>query len=71
VQLRDYQQHLATLPYGKRLPTALYVHRDTDAACRHAAPFNGSDDTDLGPSAGALTLTLDIGRSGIRTNAQL
>jgi DNA phosphorothioation-associated putative methyltransferase len=44
VQLRDYQQHLATLPYGKRLPTALYVHRNTD--------------TDLGPELQQLLSTL-------------
>jgi DNA phosphorothioation-associated putative methyltransferase len=44
VQLRDYQQHLATLPYGKHLPNALYVHRNTD--------------TDLGPELQQLLSTL-------------
>jgi len=27
VQLRDYQRCLAHLPFGKRLPNALYLHR--------------------------------------------
>jgi hypothetical protein len=30
VQLLDYQRFLDHLPFGKRLPTALYVHRNTD-----------------------------------------
>ncbi len=31
VQLQEYQQHLAALPYGKRLPTAVYVYREPDS----------------------------------------
>jgi hypothetical protein len=32
VQLRDYQRCLANLPFGKRLPNAIYVHRPIDAS---------------------------------------
>jgi len=31
VQLEDYQRHLAALPYGKRLPTAVYVLREASS----------------------------------------
>ena len=30
MQFEEYQRHLATLKYGKRLPTAIYVFRQTD-----------------------------------------
>ena len=33
----EYQELLATLPHGKRLPTAIYIHRDALAASKSAA----------------------------------
>lgn len=32
MELREYQQHLATVAFGKRLPTAVYVYRDEGAS---------------------------------------